>query len=224
MLRRGDILGGMSRRVLCGDLNAVRALVADGLARLDGTFGGLDQYWASSARSRLKSLDDMLVAAAGGLSGWSRTLIGAAMAFPVAWAVAATARLAGFAPVWAIVSTVLALGAFTPVLLAVTNRLAGLVNRRRMARAPRPVQPFRLAVVTPGWLDDVPEPLLAARVMLVSAALRQVESRHWRVPYLVRLAGSDRSISRIAEADLLLCQAIDYLEIYVAEQELGRVG
>jgi hypothetical protein len=223
-LHRGDILEDMSRRVLCGDLNAVRALVADGLARLDGTLGGLDQYWVSSARSRLRSLDAILVAAAGGLSGWSRTLISAALAFPLAWAVAATARTAGFAPVWVIVSTVLALGGSTPVLLAVTDRVAGYVNRRRMTRAPRPAQPFRLTVVTPGVLDDVPEPLLAARVMLVSAALRQVGSGHWRVPHLVRLAGSDRSISRIAEADLLLCQAIDYLEIYVAEQELGRVG
>jgi hypothetical protein len=113
------------------------------------------------------------------------------------------------------------------VLLAMNRRLAEFVNRRRMARAARAAQaaqPFRVSVVVPGRLDEVPEPLLAARVMLVSAALRQVESRHWRVPHLVRLAGTDRSLSRIAEADLLLCQAIDYLEIYVAEQEPGRVG
>jgi hypothetical protein len=214
----------MSRRVLCGDLTAVRALVADGLARLDETVGGLDQFWVTSARSRLKSLDGMLVAAAGGLSGWSRTLIGAALAFPVLWAVAAGARGLGFAPAWTIVTTTVALAAGTPGLLALNNRLAGFVNRRRMARAAPAIQPSRVSVVGPGRLDEVPESLLAARVLLVAAALRQVDSRHWRVPYLVRLAGTDRSLSRIAEADLLLCQAIDYLEIYVAEQELGRVG
>jgi PPE-repeat protein len=61
------------------------------------------------------------------------------------------------------------------------------------------------------------EPLLQARVRLVSAALRQVDSRRWRSPYLAHLAAEHRSIARIAEADRLLCQAVNYLEIYLDE-------
>ena len=54
------------------------------------------------------------------------------------------------------------------------------------------------------------------RVRLVSIALREAGSKHWRVPYLARVAAGEPRIYWLAEADTLLCQAIDHLEQYLA--------
>jgi hypothetical protein len=211
----------MSRRDFYADLHAVRALVAEGLGQLDST---LDDYFVNSARHRLRDLDAMLVAAAGGLSVWSRLAIGVPLTFAAVWAASAGAHAAGLPAAWVIVAAVLVLMGVQSLVGRVTDRISASVDRRRMARAPRPAQPFRVTVVTPGELTEVPDALPRARVRLVSAALRQVDRDRWRSPALLRLVRSDPRFSRIAEADLLLCQSIDYLQIYLAEQRLRRVG
>ena len=205
----------MSRRQLYGDLNAVRALVAEGLSHLDGTVGDLDQYWLNSARGRLRTVDDLLVAAAGGLGGWARTGITGVALFLAGWATAAGTSALGFSPAWVIVTTVLVAILVDLPLRRAIFPLADALDRRRLTRAARPARPLPLGPPRTDGLGPVLEPLLQARVRLVSAALRQVDSRLWRSPYLAHLAAEHHSIGRLAEADLLLCQAIDYLEIYV---------
>lgn len=218
----------MSRRQLYGDLNAVRALVAEGLSHLEGAAGDLDQYWLNSVRRRLRSVDGFLVAAAGGVGGLPRVAVGAAAMFLVGWATAAGTTALGFPPVWVIVCTV-PVAALTDLLVTMPARrlsfaLGDAVNRRRLARAGRPavgtpqgLRGFDQGGPTTDGFAAALEPLSRARVRLVSAALRQVDSRRWRSPYLSYLAAEHRSIARIAEADLLLCQAITYLESYLDE-------
>lgn len=243
----------MSRRRLVRELQAVRVLVRDGLDRLDAEAGDAEQFWVASARHRLVSLDDVLVSAAGGLSAWSRTLISSAVAFPLLWAVATGVRALGTGSGWVIVTTVAALAVAMPALLATTAGISRAVNRRRMSRPhadtgriPRQRDPEARPPAhdgaanggrrsaSPAWGGSAPdgkgdrtEPivdvLLRARVRLVSAALRQVPPKRWRVGRLARLAADDRSVGRIADADLLLCQAIDFIEIYGADRKPGWV-
>jgi hypothetical protein len=212
----------MSRRQLYADVNAVRALVADGLSQLHGTFGELDQFWLNSARGRLNSIDDLLVASAGGLSAWSRTLIGLLVEFVVVGGTAAGTRALGFSPGWVVTSAVAVLAPVLPLVALANSRLARLLNRRRLARAPQPARPFRVTVLTKGRLTEVPEPLLQARVRLVSAILRQAGSRRWRVSALRYPAVHDRRLAWLADADSQLCQGIDYLEIYLVGPARGR--
>jgi len=201
----------------------VRALVADGLGQLRGTMGDLDQFWLNSARGRLTSIDDDLVAAAGGLSPWSRSGIGAVVAFAAVWGTATGCRAIGFSTGWVITSGSVVLIATVPLINEANNRIAGRLNRWRLARAPQPARPFRVTVFTKGRLTEVPETLLRARVRLVSTILRQAGSRQWRVPALRHLAATDRRIRRLAQADRQLCQSIDYLEIYLDGPARGRV-
>ncbi|GIF18228.1 hypothetical protein BJ973_008809 [Actinoplanes tereljensis] len=208
----------MARRQLYRDLNDVRGLVADALARLEEISGSAEEYWVRSALARVRGMDGMLVAASGGLSGWSRTLISAVLAFPLLWAVAWASAAIGAGSLWVIVITVLALGVAMPGLLWVTGRISRLVDGRRMGAGPRAGEAGK------GDLDEVIEVLVRARVRLVSAALRQVGSRRWDAARLARLARTDRAINRIADADMLLCQAIDFLEIHAAEQQVRRAA
>ena len=83
---------------------------------------------------------------------------------------------------------------------------------------------LRRGRVGPGHLAEVPDELLRARVRLVSAALRRAGSGRWTVPVLVRLASDDRPIIRLAAADRALCQAVDFLEIHLAEQRMKRAA
>jgi hypothetical protein len=208
----------MARRQLCRDLNDVRGLVADGLARLEEISAGSADYWVQSALIRVRGLDAMLVAAAGGLSGWSRTLISSVLAFPLVWGAAWAGNAVGLPAPWVIVTTVVVLSAAMPGLLWVTGRISRAIDSGRIGAAPPGGD------VLKGDLDEVAEVLVRARVRLVSAALRQVDSRRWEAGTLTRLARQDRVLSRIADADLLLCQAIDFLEIYVGEQRAGRAA
>jgi len=214
----------MSRRQLYGDLNAVRALVADGLSQLDGAVGDLDHYWLNSARPRLRSVDDLLVAAAGRLGGWARTGITGVVLFLAGWATAAAANALGFSPAWVIVTTLVVAVLVELPLRGAVVALDDALNRRRLTPAAQPARavvralPSASGGLSADGIAAVLEPLLQARVRLVSTALRQVDSRRWRSPYLARLAADDARIGRIAAADLLLCQAIDYLEIYVDKQ------
>lgn len=205
----------MSRRQVCAELQAVRVLVAGGLERLERENAPGDApYWVESARLRLHGLDGVLVSAAGGISAWSRALVGAVIVFPLVWGTAAGARAIGFGSAWVIVTAVVVLVAATLPIAALTQRLSAAVDRRRMRRAT--ARPRANPV---SEKDEVIDVLLRARVRLVSSALRQVPSRYWRVAHLAGLATNDTSVNRISHADLLLCQAIDFLEIGAAQDE-----
>ena len=201
----------MSRRRLYQDLAAVRALVADGRARLRESTGDLDQFWLNSARARLASADQFLIAAAGGLNGWARTAIGAAAMLIGATLTAVVTKALAFPAFWVIAcSWVVAVLVELPVRKR-TARLAPALGRRRLERAATPVTPSR-----PRDLTGLPDALVTARVRLVSTALRQAGSKHWRPSYLARAAADDPVMFWLAEADLVLCQAIDHLEQYLA--------
>ncbi|WP_433296355.1 hypothetical protein ACQP2F_38185 [Actinoplanes sp. CA-030573] len=269
----------MSRRQVSAELQAVRALVAGGLERLERDRAAGDApYWVESARLRLHGLDEVLASAAGGLSAWSRALVGAVIVFPLVWSTATGARAIGFGPAWVIVTAVVTLVAATLPIAALNQRLSAAVDRRRMRRATAratartstpaagvaapsaagvaaqaagvaaPSAAGVAAQATAGVAaqptagvaaqaagvaaqasivsekDEVVDVLLRARVRLVSSALRQVPSRYWQAAHLAGLARNDPSINRISHADLLLCQAIDFLEIGAAHGEETDAG
>ena len=209
----------MTRRHLYADLAAVRVLVADGLGEMHRAVGELDDLWLNSARNRLRDVDATLVAAAGGFHPVTRTAAEVVAGFLVAWGTAAATTAIGFPPAWVIVTTVLVEVLALIGVYFLLNRVAVRLNARRLERAARPVRPFRVTIHLSGRLVAVPEPLFAARVRLVSTALRQAGSKNWRTPWLARMAVADRSVIRIAQADRQLCQAIDMLEIYLTGRE-----
>jgi hypothetical protein len=188
----------------------VRALVADGRARLRESTGDPGQFWPESALGRLTTVDDDLLLAAGDLGGWTRTLI----ATPIMLAVAAVAALVtgelGFSTFWIVACS---WAGAVLVEFPVRRRLGKLgpeLGRRRLDRA------ASIASSRPRDLADLPEALVRARVRLVSVALREAGSKHWDAPYLARAAAREPTLFRLAEADMMLCQAIDFLEIYLA--------
>jgi hypothetical protein len=66
-------------------------------------------------------------------------------------------------------------------------------------------------------LAGVPDRLLRARVRLVSAALRHVGAGSWSAPELRRAIRTDPVVRRLAEADQLLCQAVDCVERHLGD-------
>jgi hypothetical protein len=270
----------MSRRPLDQDLAAVRGLLAVARDRV----GDLDNYWLNSARRRLESIDELLIRAAGGLGGWTRTAIGACAMLGGALAAGVVTRALGMPTFWVVAcSWVVAAVVELPV-RRWTARRSVAIARRRLGRAARTVASTPLdetldlpemldrdaatgastppemldrdattAASTPpetldrdaataatppdgppdppqmrdrdaatvaatpvGGLADLPDVLGRARVRLVSAALRQVGSKRWRVPYLRRAVAVEPAMFFLSRADELLCQSIDYLEEYLA--------
>ena len=190
-------------RALPAELDAVRALVADGLDQIARTADDLEQHWIRSACARLAEADAVLAEVVRGRSGLISLLGTTAVTFGVVAGAAALARLAGAGPA----GTLVAVG----LLLAAALRLIPVPRRRRAGTSVPPTRPD-----TPGYgLTEVPEPLLRARVRLVSAALRRAGSANWRMPALRRAVAGDPVLDRLARADLLLCQAIDCLERYL---------
>ncbi|GIE84365.1 hypothetical protein [Actinoplanes regularis] len=184
------------------DLGAVRALIADGFDEIVRTADDLDQFWIRSACGRLAAADAVLATVPGRRSGPVNVLITTVVTAGVAAGSAALARAAGGGLVVALVLAAL--------LLAVAFQVTGLLRRREVA----PVRPAAPKVPGPG-LVEVPLALERARVRLVSMGLRRAGRANWRVPALRRALSGDPALARIAEADLLLCQAIDCLERYL---------
>jgi hypothetical protein len=219
----------MSRRPLDQDLAAVRGLLAVARERV----GDLDNYWLNSARRRLESIDELLIRAAGGLGGWIRTAIGASAMLGGALAGGVVTRALGLPTFWVVAcSWVVAAVVELPV-RRWTARRSVVIARRRLDRAAAtvgstppggPADPPEVlgrtagtVASTPvGGLADLPDVLGRARVRLVSAALRQVGSKRWRVPYLRRAVAVEPAMFFLSRADELLCQSIDYLEEYLA--------
>lgn len=189
-------------RALPAELGAVRALIADGLTEVVRAADDLDQFWIRSACGRLAAADAVLAGLPGRWSGARSGLITTVVTAAVAAGSAALTR---------------AVGGGLPIALALTGlflilawHIAG-VPRRRGTAATLPTPPE-----TPGpGLVEVPFALERARVRLVSAGLRRAGRTNWRTPSLRRALAADPVLARLAEADLLLCQAIDCLERYL---------
>jgi hypothetical protein len=203
----------MSRRQLCRDLAAVRALVADGRARLSEATGEVEQFWLTSARLRLEWIDNCLIMAASGLGGWARTLTGTATMLAGAAATALVTRALGFGVFWVVAcSWVVGVLVETPVRKWTETRLSPGLGRKRLASAVTSEPPLSRD------LAALAVDLATARTRLVSATLRWVGSSRWRPAYLAQRAAEDPTVHELAEADILLCQAIDFLEQYLAAE------
>jgi hypothetical protein len=197
----------MSRRQLYQDLAAVRGLVAAGR----DSIGGLDEYWINSARMRLGSIDELLIWAAGGLGGWTRTAIGAVAMLAGALLAGVVTTAIGLPVFWVVAcSWVVAALAELPVRRWIAGN-AVTIARRRLDRVAGPVEGKPA-----GGIAELPEVLTRARVRLVSTALREAGSKHWQVPYLRRAVTVEPALLWLSRADDLLCQSIDYLEEYLA--------
>lgn len=193
----------MPRRGLPSDLNAVRALVAEGRSRVSAA--GL-----FTVADRLDVVDTLLVRATGGLSRWTRvvlTVLTAAALTGLVTLLGAELGLnaLGLVPL-ALVTQALGGGLATRLL----GPLDSALNRRRLSRA------LRLPATSCG--PGLREPLIQARIRLVSTALRRTDSRRWRSPYLRVLVGDEPAMGLLAEADLMLCEAVDRLEVLLSDR------
>ncbi|WP_328460982.1 hypothetical protein OHA21_31320 [Actinoplanes sp. NBC_00393] len=212
----------MAVHALHAELNAVRALVADGLAEVTGASGDAGQFWVRSACARLTAVDAVLVEAAGGLAGPVQAIAATVVSFGAVALTAALAQAAGLGLGGVLVVAAVVLLALFGVASRLCRPVRMALGRRRLARAGTPPLGARtLHVSAHIGLIVVPDELLRARVRLVSATLRQVGSRHWSVPELRLAARTDPTVRRLAHADLLLCQAIDCLERYLDDLAKG---
>jgi hypothetical protein len=213
----------MSVRTLHAELNAVRALVADGLAEVNGAAGDPGQFWIRSACLRLAAVDAVLIEAAGTVATPLWIAAGTTVSFGTVALFATLAEAAGLGPAATLVITGLVVAALLIAAQPLSRWIRAGLGRRRLARAATPGTATRSG----GAPDDhiglivVPESLERARVRLVSATLRQVGAGNWTVPRLRLAARSDPTVRRLAHADLLLCQAIDCLERYLDDLAKG---
>lgn len=182
--------------------------------------GGVDHPRVSTARNRLDALEGALTSAAGGLSSITRTIIDVVVLAVVGWTTATfTGTALHLSSSWAIAVTLgVVLAAFWPCWF-LTNRVAWLVNRRRLASAEPVWKAAPLLGATPDGVFDVLRSLLAARRNLIATANRQSAGRMHAA--MVRTpAGFLRARERwpavywLSYADLMLCQAIDSIEIW----------
>jgi hypothetical protein len=212
----------MPVRALHAELNAVRALVADGLAQVNGAAVDPGQFWIRSACTRLTALDGILVEVAGGLATPALAAAATVVSFGALALTAALAQAAGLAAGAVLIVLGLVLVTLAGTTFGVRRRVRVALGRRRLERAGTPplgARPHDASAHI--GLIVVPDALLRARVRLVSAALRQVGARHWTVPELRLAARTDPTVRRLAHADLLLCQAIDCLERYLDDLAKG---
>ncbi|KUL21769.1 hypothetical protein [Actinoplanes awajinensis] len=201
-------------RALPAELDAVRALLADGLAQITRSTDDLEQFWIRSACARLTETDAVLAEAATGGAGLISLLVTTAVSFGVVAGVAALARLAGAGAAGVLVAS----GVLLVTTLRLLPALRSVLARRSVAAAARhvvPTVPMRSFGLAQYGFAEVPEPLVRARVQLVSATLRQAGSANWPLPALRLAVPADPVLARLAHADLLLCQAIDCLERYL---------
>jgi hypothetical protein len=201
----------MPGRQLYQDLAAVRALLADGRDRLRDATGDLDDFRLNSARQRLHAIDDELVMAASRVGVWTRVLVATPAMLAAAAVVALVSKALGFPTFWIVAcSWVVALLAEYSVRRWMVARLAPWLGRRRLEKTVVAIEPS-----SPRDLGGLPEALADARVRLVSAILREAGSEHWKPAYLARTAAERPAL---AAADTLLCQAIDHIDHYLADE------
>ena len=126
----------MSGRALHAELNAVRALVSDGLAATAA--GDVSQFRVRSACARLASVDALLVEAAGVLAAPVRVGLATLVCFPAVALAAAAARAAGQGTAGMLTATGLVLLAVLAATPWADRRVRVAVGRRRLARAGHP--------------------------------------------------------------------------------------
>jgi hypothetical protein len=207
---------------LHAELNAVRALVSHGLAEVS-TATEIGQFWIRSACTRLAAIDAVLTEAAGVVAPVVRAIAVSVISFGAVLLTASAARATGLGTTGTLIAAAVVLAGLAALTPWAGRRARIALGRRRLARLPMPAVPGhtpRIASSGP-VLIIVPESLLHARVRLVSAALRHVGSGRWTSPELLREARTDPVTRRLAEADLLLCQAVDCLERYVDDLSKG---
>lgn len=194
----------MSGRALQAELAAVRALVADGLAGI-GESSDTGQIWIRTAHARLTAVDRLLAEAAGVPAVPVRVAALTVVTFLVVAGPATLATTTGLGAGAVLTVSGLALAIWFAALPWAGRRVFALLGRRRIALSPRPPAPAPVPA-------EVPDTLLRARVRLVSAALRHVGADSWTAPQLRRAIRTDPVTGRLAQADQLLCQAIDCVE------------
>ncbi|AEV87877.1 hypothetical protein ACWT_6866 [Actinoplanes sp. SE50] len=188
-------------RALPAEVGAVRALIADGFAELTGN-GDVEQVWIRSACGRLAAADAVLAALLPRRSALTSMLVNTAVTAVVVTLCAALATATKAPPA--------AVAMFSALVLAAALHLATVLRRRGVPPDLPPLPD------SPGsGLVAVPFALERARVQLVSAGLRHAGRANWHTPALHRAMTTDPVLARLADADLLLCQAIDCLERYL---------
>jgi hypothetical protein len=226
MLRRCVTLGRVDPDGLYRQLALNKQLLDAAVARFAGLSDGLDHPRITTARNRLEVCGVALTRAAGGVSAWTRTWLGAVLLGLAAWAVAAVAgQLIGVSGGWTVTLTAVAVLALLWPVNALNNVLADRVNRRRTGP---PVAP--LAIEAPTGLDPAEEVvgiLWGARDGLA------IVMRRWsaapRFGYVARTAAGfdwlrqrDPRLFWLSLADRCLCQAIYSIEIWLDDPERDR--
>ncbi|GIF05993.1 hypothetical protein [Actinoplanes siamensis] len=189
-------------RALPAEVAAVRALIAEGYTGIVRAADDREQFWIRSALERLAWADTALAGVVDGRPARLRALTTTAVTAAVAAGSAALARM---------------IGGGLPVALALAGPLLALTLYRIGPARRRPATPAPPELPGPpgSGLAEVPAGLERARVRLVSAGLRRAGRANWRPPAMRRVIAADPVLARLAEADLLLCQAIDCLERYL---------
>lgn len=179
---------------------------------------GLGHPRIDTARRHIEASGVALTRVAGGLSGWTRTWLGAALFGIVAWAAATVAGpLAGLSAGWTVTVTVLVVAAAHWPVVLLTNALADRANRRRTKRPASPV-----TVVEPA--DSDPTAAVIELLWAVRHGLARV-LRQWPESHVVgvdRLPNRDRHLVWASIADRNLCVAIDSIEIWRDAGERDR--
>ena len=188
---------------------------------------GLDHPRIDTARDKLSASGAALTGAAGGISGWARTWFGMMALGVAAWAVAAFAgQLIGLSAGWTIALTV----AVVVVLMWPTNMLNDVLAARANARRTKPPA-LPLEIVAPAELGPAAAEIITM-LWKVRDGLADV-MRLWfgehRFGYLARGAAGfdwlrrhDPHLFGVSAADRYVCQAIDSIEIWLADPERNR--
>ncbi|GAA4677471.1 hypothetical protein [Phytohabitans rumicis] len=179
--------------------------------RFDAMTNGQDHPRIDTARTRIETASAAVARAAGGLSSWTRTWLGMAVAAVGAWTAATVSGgLIG-------VTIVVVLGLYWPM-FTLHNVLADRVNRRRTRRPEPPPEISMPAGLDPA--DQVLRLLWAARDEL-RGEMRQRAATD-RFGYVGRTATGFDWLRRrnghlawLTRADRSVCQAIHSIEIWL---------
>lgn len=215
----------MPGTALYAELAAVRTMVADGLSGI-GEAGDTGRIRMRSVSARLAAFDSAVTEAAGVLTAPVRVLAVTLVTFPVAAGAATLAAAAGLGAAGVLLLAATVLLAVLAVSPWAARRARTVLGHHRLRRAAHPHAAARSHTVAHFHaagsaeaeeresvrLAAVAERLVRARVRLVSAALRHAGSENWTVARLRPALRTDPVVRRLADADQLLCQAVDCIE------------
>lgn len=199
----------MTRGRYYSDLAAARttAAAAAGWLRESADF---DQHWLRTAETDLTSMDRQLTAAAEPRYRLRLPTV-ILIAVGVAAAVATSVRALGFPAFWIIACAWLAADLTNSAFSRwPARRVAAKIGRWRLDRRRVPTEP-----VAPGDLAGLLRELRRARVRLVAAGLREAGPAG---AYLAQIAPREHYLYAVVIADVMLCQAIDHIDLYRHQQ------